>query len=44
MTVMAISGIVGVLAIATVALWFNWPSDVIPPGPTTEVDPMSLIG
>ena len=44
MTAMAICGIVCVMAIAVVAVWFNWPGDTALSAPTTEVDPMSLIG
>lgn len=44
MTAMAICGIVCVMAIAVVAVWFNWPGDIALSVPTTEVDPMSLIG
>ena len=44
MTAVAIGGIACVMAIAALALWLNWPGNTTPSGPTTEVDPMSLIG
>jgi len=43
MAALAFSGIAGVIAIAVVALWFNWP-DSSTTAPVVEVDPMSMIG
>ncbi len=44
MTALAIGGIVCVIAVAALVLWLNRPGDTTRSGPTTEVDPMSLIG
>ena len=43
MTMLAVGGIVGVFALAAVALWINLPADSAP-GTITETDPMSMVG
>ncbi len=43
MTLLAVGGIAGVLAIAAVTLWLNWPG-TNSQSTAVEVDPMSLIG
>jgi len=43
MTLLALGGIVGVLALAAVALWVNMPNDHRSP-PITTADPMSMVG
>jgi len=40
----ACGGIFGVLAIAAVAVWVNWPGDSNIDTIATEVDPMSMVG
>jgi len=44
MTLVAVGGIFGVLAIAAVAVWINWSGDASLDRVTTEVDPMSMVG
>lgn len=43
MTLIAFGGIAGVLAIATVALWINWPGEDSR-NTHRDVDPMSMVG